>query len=275
MILATTDVGDTTVDAPEIWFLHGILGSGRNWRGFARRLARELPGWRCVLVDLRCHGDSPTSPDGHTVAACADDLVETAAQRGQAPFAVVGHSFGGKVALDLAARSPDGLDVAVVLDSIPGALPEIDRDLAEAEGEVPAVLRALQRVPLPVPSYDDLVERLTGEGFSDGIARWMTTNLTPTEGGYTWRFDLSAMPDLLRDYAARDLWPTLFPPAVDTHLVRAGRSDRWTAAESAQLARFGEQTGAWVHVLEDAGHWVHVDAPDAVRAIVSRAVTGE
>ena len=58
-------------------FLHGILGSGANWRTFARRLCAARPGLCGVLCDLRLHGASQEgfSPP-HTLAAAADEPVE-------------------------------------------------------------------------------------------------------------------------------------------------------------------------------------------------------
>ena len=58
-------------------FLHGILGSGQNLRTFARKVARGAPGARCVLVDLRCHGNSATvgAPGAPAVRwTCAPNL---------------------------------------------------------------------------------------------------------------------------------------------------------------------------------------------------------
>ena len=88
--------------------LHGILGSGRNWRTFARRLAARAPAWTFVLFDLRHHGDSGAPPPPHTLDAVADDLAALAAEVGR-PQVVIGHSFGGKVAACYAGRHPDGL----------------------------------------------------------------------------------------------------------------------------------------------------------------------
>ena len=61
---------------PSRWMLvlHGILGSGGNFRSFARRLAAACPAWGFVLVDLRMHGQSQGAPPPHTLAAAADDL---------------------------------------------------------------------------------------------------------------------------------------------------------------------------------------------------------
>src|SRR5689334_4335188 len=83
---------------PERWmlFLHGALGSGSNWRSFARRLVEDLPQWGAVLVDLRMHGASQDLKPPHTLRAAAADLalLETALDR---PVrGVLGHSLGGK-----------------------------------------------------------------------------------------------------------------------------------------------------------------------------------
>jgi pimeloyl-ACP methyl ester carboxylesterase len=41
--------------APTVLFLHGILGSGKNWSSFAKRVAKQC-ALQAVLIDLRCHG---------------------------------------------------------------------------------------------------------------------------------------------------------------------------------------------------------------------------
>ncbi|BAF06793.1 Os01g0862000 [Oryza sativa Japonica Group] len=92
--------------------LHGLLGSGRNWRSFSRALASELRDrspsdeWRMVLVDLRNHGRSAGIKGlrpPHDMSTAARDLADLVKARGWAwPDVVVGHSMGGKVALDFA-----------------------------------------------------------------------------------------------------------------------------------------------------------------------------
>src|SRR5512140_1638579 len=87
--------------APGRWLyvLHGIFGAGRNWASIARRLVRERPDWGAVLVDLREHGRSTGFGGPHTVAAAAGDLRRLVETTGLAATGVLGHSFGGKVAL--------------------------------------------------------------------------------------------------------------------------------------------------------------------------------
>lgn len=240
----------------EVWFLHGILGSRRNWRTFARAVVDALPGWRAVLVDLRGHGDSHPADPPHTVARCIDDVVELAALRG-VPRAVVGHSFGGKVALGLSARGLAGLARAWSLDASPGPFPRI-RD--PRGHEVARVVGALAAMTLPLPSRESVRDALLAEGFSPAIAAWMTTNVErDTAGGYRWRFDLDVVRALLEDYAQVDAWPWIEAAGDVPRLLRAGASDRWEGRDADGFARL-HPAGRAV-VLPDAGHWVHVDQP--------------
>src|SRR4051812_4343586 len=118
---------------PTRWlvFLHGILGSGANWRTFARQVVAARNGdWGALLVDLRLHGDSQGFAPPHTLETAARDIVEALPRvADNVPVrAVLGHSFGGKVGMELArqlAASPNGaLDDLIVVDSTPGARPD-------------------------------------------------------------------------------------------------------------------------------------------------------
>ncbi len=257
----------STVDGAEArgdrvaFVLHGILGSGRNWRTFIRRLAERAPGWRFVLPDLRNHGQSDGAPGPHTLAATVDDLERLAAQVGR-PSVIIGHSFGGKVAAAWAARKPPGLAWVWVLDS------RLDAAASTDGNDVVAVIRALRDVPLPIPRREDLVDRLTGLGFSAPLAGWMTTNLRRADGGLVWAFDLDAIEEMIGDYWRLDLEGLLEDPDVPLTLVRAGRGDRW---EPEVVARYAARAhpGVALHELPDAGHWVHVDDPDGLLDLIA------
>src|ERR1700679_538748 len=104
---------------PSRWMLvlHGILGSGANFRSFARRLAAARPDWGFVLVDLRMHGQSQEAPPPHTLAAAAEDLVRLGVELALPIAGVMGHSFGGKVALAYTGAAPRELEQVWVLDA--------------------------------------------------------------------------------------------------------------------------------------------------------------
>ena len=240
--------------------LHGILGSAKNWRSFARRLSAKAPEWEWVLADLRGHGDSPSGTPPHTLQQCAQDLLELG------PFdMVVGHSFGGKVALSYAAITPHPLEDVWVLDTNPGITNEDVNRMGTQD--IGRVLGALLEIPLPIPSRDHLVATLQNQGFSTSLSLWMTTNLKPVDDGFTWRFDLQTVHALLRDYLIVDHFPTLVSPTYTCHLVRAERT-AWPVEDVSRLETLASHAGFNYHVLENSGHWVHVDAPAALATLL-------
>jgi esterase len=106
---------------PERWLyvLHGIYGAGRNWASLVRKVVRRREGWGAVLVDLRQHGGSQGFEPPHTVAAAAEDVARLAESIGREPHAVLGHSFGGKVALVHAREHAHPGGQIWVIDSTP------------------------------------------------------------------------------------------------------------------------------------------------------------
>lgn len=247
--------------------LHGILGSGRNLRSFAQRLCSEVPNLRCVLVDLRNHGDSMGAPAPHTLQACAADLRALARHLDVAPQAIIGHSFGGKVALVYAANQPAGLRQVWVLDATPEALPEGEPEPPAEEHGVAGVIRILEHLAMPLPTRQAVAEALRQHGVADATAQWLTTNLKPVAGGYAWKFDLPAVRQMLASYLATDLWPVLQQPpqGVRIDVVRAMREPRWTPPI---LQRFA-QLPATVRLHQlDAGHWLHVDDLEGLLRLV-------
>ncbi|HAN32381.1 MAG TPA: hypothetical protein DCQ06_12370, partial [Myxococcales bacterium] len=128
---------------PTLVIAHGILGSRRNWRTFARKLSAQRPDCSIWTVDLRAHGDSRALRGDDTLAACADDIV---AQFSAAKEVVlVGHSFGGKVMCAAAAKWPRPLRQLWVLDS---ALGDREASFGGGAAEVEGVLRAALAVPI-------------------------------------------------------------------------------------------------------------------------------
>lgn len=255
-------------DAPLVaWFIHGILGRGRNFRSFARRVATTWPAFRVLLPDLRCHGEAPAQLGPHTLVACAEDLEEIASRYGR-PSVVVGHSFGGKVALRWASLGYAAADTALwVLDSPPGAVTQT-RSTSDAADPV-RILSLLRSIETPAESRESLRTTLRSAGVDEAIIAWLLTSAVERGGGWDWLWDLDGVESMLLDYAKTDLWPYLRAPEPEIHLLRAGRSDRWSADDLARLSALDDSGSPSAHVLPDAGHWVHADDPDGVIALLA------
>ncbi|MEZ4374180.1 MAG: alpha/beta hydrolase [Polyangiaceae bacterium] len=269
MQLASTRLGPESASR-NIVLLHGILGSGGNLRGLGRRLVEQLPGTRVVLFDLRGHGDSANyarSVGGpHTVRACVEDIDSALRNLRFQADVVIGHSFGGKVALLYAQMFPHGLRQAWALDSTPG----IKRDAGG--GEVGQVYKTLREVPTPFASREAMLQALESRGIATGIARWMTTNLKREGDVYDWAFDLDVIGELLEDYFQEDIWPWLEARrgTPDIHLLRALNRDRFSQADADHALGLPRACRVTLHDLPNSGHWVHADNPDGLLEILTQ-----
>ncbi|MEE2644568.1 MAG: alpha/beta hydrolase [Myxococcota bacterium] len=255
-----------------VWILHGIMGSRKNWGRFARQLSERLSGWRVRSIDLRCHGESNELPPPHSLDACVSDLIMATADW-ERPHAIIGHSFGGKVALLFAARSPHPLEVVWSLDSPLSASPSA----TQSGSEILNVLEACEQLPEVVSSRREVVDHFVSAGLSEGIGMWMTTNLTRSQEGFSLRLDIGGVRALLNDYGRVDGWSlldqTLSRGETRVELLYASRGGRWSQGE---IDRVSTLSGALsLHRLADAGHWVHIDQPEALLRLISASLSSE
>lgn len=248
-------VGDR--DAPRtVWFVHGVLGQGRNWRSFARQSLEGSPGYRAVLPDLRNHGSHPHQEGPHTLRAAAEDLHRLSQEAG-VPDVLVGHSLGGKVALEWLGLGvlPSQTEVWV-LDAPPGT-DRTPTDLDPAD-----VLDALRRAPVPAPTREPARDFLRAERFPEAIVMWLLTSIEKRDSGWHWMYDLEGVQSMFDDYWATDRWPLADDPRVN--LVQAADGGRWSDDEVSRA----ERSPATFHVLENAGHWLHVDNPQGMLGLL-------
>jgi esterase len=260
----TVTAADGAAPGRWLYVLHGIYGAGRNWASVARRIIRQRPDWGALLIDLRQHGSSQGFPPPHTVEAAAADLADLATSTGLLPGAVLGHSFGGKVALlftggDSSAAA--GVDQVWVIDSTPEA--------REPEGSAWTMLTLLRSLPDRFAIRADLVDGLIGHGIAPPVAHWMATNLESSGDGYQWRFDLHAMEALLRSFFRADAWSVVERPrsGLEVHLVKAEESAVLSGAALERCERAAEQAHTHLHRVA-GGHWVNADNPEAIERLL-------
>lgn len=269
---------------PTRWmiFLHGILGSGANWRTFAKQIVAARPEWGAVLVDLRLHGESQQGfPPPHTLSAAARDVQELIASlesdvagTGGAPVrAVLGHSFGGKVALELASQRKGDLDQLFMIDSTPSA--RTDKRGSESTQHI---VDLLTHLPTEFPDRAAFTAWIEARGVSRPTAMWLAMNVRPLPHTtrFVFRVDIAGIREMLDDYFRVDLWGLLeHPPSeasMQAHLIVGGRSGVVDQADREHVERCPKTT---LDVIEEADHWVHVDAPDALRELVLGYLGGE
>jgi esterase len=242
--------------------LHGIYGRGRNWQGIARGVVAARAEYACWLVDLPYHGDSPPGRHGDTVDGLAADVVDWMESERLSPDAILGHSYGGKVALALALRVRTARLQIWVIDSTP--------EIKEVSGSAWSMLDLVRRLPRRFNTREDAIEHLIEGGYSRGVAQWMASNLArvgdPSTPGpaFEWRLDFGAMERLMRDFFQTDLWNIVeSPPAgLDIHMVKASES---SAISAHAVKRLEAASRERVHLHHaSGGHWIHAESPQVI-----------
>lgn len=233
-------------DGPPVVLLHGLLASSDNWFTIARLLSDT---YRVIAPDLRNHGVSPHSDDFDFSLLSADirELIERLNLR--KPF-IVGHSLGGKTAMELSLSFPDIPRAVVLEDIIPGETVPISG----------RYIRLLQELDLgKVVLRRDAEERLLEKEKDRRVVRFLLKNLLRNEDGiYTWKANLDA---LLVNY--EKLWKGLESdrswdgPAL---FIRGGQSDVVPDESFEEILSFFPR--AQIVTIGSTGHWVHGDAAD-------------
>ncbi len=247
----------TASSLPTLLIVHGLFGSARNWGAIARRLATDR---RVVTVDMRNHGESFHAAS-HSYADMAADLAEVIAAIG-GPVDIVGHSMGGKAAMQLALTRPDLVERLIVADIAPVAYGHSQAHLT----------RAMREMDLGgVTSRGEANQRLATTVEDPGIRAFLLQSLDLKGEAPRWRLNLDV---LERGMDGITGWPGTEERFEGPTLFLAGaQSDYVRPEHRAEIKRLFPT--AHFAKLPGAGHWLHADRPRefeaTVRAFLARS----
>lgn len=225
--------------------LHGLFGYSDNWQTHAKKLSEY---YRVILVDLRNHGRSDWSDD-FSYEIMADDVLELCADLELEDLILVGHSMGGKVAMNVAAKNEDLLEKLVI----------VDMGTKEYPMHHDHILEGINAVTLENVSARSEAEKQM-EPFieSEGVKQFLLKNLYWKEKGQlSWRMNVKVlekdMQKILDPFKADEiLTPTLF--------IRGAMSNYILDEDIPSLEM--QFPDLEVETIENAGHWVHAEAPN-------------
>ena len=256
--LHVRELGD---QGPAAVLLHGLFGSGDNLAGLGAALAEH---YRVLLVDLRNHGRSGWS-ETMTLEAMAADVAALLKNRDLAPAVVVGHSLGGKVAMQLALQAPRLVDALVIADIAPVRYPPhhqqifaglgaVKLDRIESRADADKMLAGHVAEPT-VRGF--LLKSLTAEGRQAPRARAAEDQEQDQEQGrFHWRFHWRALERGYTDLSAVPEGQPFDKPAL---FIKGERSDYILPEyETAIRERFPR---AVLQSIDGTGHWLHAEQP--------------
>jgi pimeloyl-ACP methyl ester carboxylesterase len=227
--------------------LHGLLGMLDNWQTQSKKYANA--GFKVYALDQRNHGKSPHS-DIFNYEAMANDVRDFMKQHHLPSAHILGHSMGGKTAMQFALRNPDMVDKLVIVDVAP-------RGYASAHDHILDAMCSLKLRELSTRQQaDDAIAKRIPE-FS--LRQFILKNLTRTETGeLKWKVNLSIIKkhysEIADDITAHGVFhkPTLF--------IKGGRSTYITNDDKPRIKQlFPHST---ILTIKGTGHWVHSEKPE-------------
>ena len=232
-----------------LFFLHALGASARSWD----RVIAHLPGHDCVALDLPGFGDHAAV--GHlSVAATLDWFAQQVARHDPAPWIVVGHSMGGKIATLTAARSPTGLAGVVLVAASPPAPEPIDEarraemlgwfaDGPASEAQAEKYLAANTAGPLPSALHDQAIADVRRSAPA------------------AWRGWL--------EEGAREDWAERAGVIDLPALIVAGAEDGDLGADAQRHLNAPHYARSRVAVVADAAHLIPYEQPRALAALIA------
>jgi len=237
-----------------LFILHGLFGMLDNWLTIGKKLAEK---YRVILVDLRNHGKSFHSDDCDYFLM-AEDVAKLISHLGFEEVALLGHSMGGKVAMQLAMNEPDLIKQLIVVDIAPKTYPPGHQE----------VFDAFNAVDLDnVANRGEAEEQMRTVLDEEGVIQFLLKNLKrKKEGGYRWKANINAMLANYELIIENSLSP-LYSYEEPTLFIKGGKSERYIELSDwemiLELFPFAK-----LETVEKAGHWVHAEAPeDTIRLV--------
>jgi esterase len=232
--------------------LHGLLGSLDNWRTVSQRLASLFT---VFAVDLRNHGGSSHS-DVMSYEIMSQDLSRFMLDQQLSSAFVLGHSLGGKVAMQFAIDYPDSVAKLIVVDVAPRAYEPAHRSM----------LNAL--LSLDLKSYKSFaeVEHALAVTIPNVETRQLALkNLTrESDRKFRWKIDLNS---IARNYDTLTMAISSGTYDKPTLFIRGGDSNYILDNDLPRVRSMFPQ--AQIMTIAGAGHWVHVDAREEfLRAVI-------
>jgi esterase len=248
MILHT----EITGQGQAIVLIHGLFGSYENLGVIARALAGQ---WQVVNLDMRNHGRSDWH-DSMSYALMAEDVKDTLDNLGLEQVILLGHSMGGKIAMEFALRYPERVDKLILADISP--VQNRPRHLE--------ILSALDSIDLNnLQSRQQADQQLALSINETGVRQFLLKSLYKEDDHFRWRFNIKA---LIANYLQLlEAPPSKGPYTGPTLFIKGAESDYLLPEHQSLIQQLFPHSKA--KVIMGTGHWLHAEKPVAFAKIVT------
>lgn len=241
----------TKTNAPVMIIMHGLFGSCDNWLTQAKLFNHH---YHVYTIDQRNHGLSPHSDD-FDYTFMVSDLVEFIDDHQLQNPIIIGHSMGGKTAMNFAIAHPDKLSTLIVVDIAPRAYNLEHYTIAEG-------LNAITINTLT--SRNEADEQLSRFVPESDVRQFLLKNLQrKAEGGFSWKINLKTITEKLSNVGVELQYKGIFDKA--TLFIKGNRSNYIKDSDTNVILQYFPNAK-----LEgmDTGHWVQAEKPQEFVTLV-------
>ncbi len=226
--------------------LHGFLGMSDNWKTLGSQYANE--GFEVHLIDQRNHGKSFHSSN-FDYDVLANDTKNYMEHKGLSSAMVMGHSMGGKTAMQMAMSHPNLVQRLLVADIAPKYYPPHHQEIIDA-------LKTLNFDEISSRSQAD--KALSKHLSEVGIRQFLLKNLFwKDKSTLAFRFNLEVLKDRMEEIGENvDPTSTYIKPTL---FLRGARSEYIAPTDEPLIKKHFPNSD--ITTIENAGHWLHAENP--------------
>lgn len=226
--------------------LHGLFGISDNWQTLAKYFSQK---YHVFLLDLRNHGRSPHSEE-FDYNCMTDDLMEFMTDQQIQNPVVMGHSMGGKVAMNFALKYPEQVNKLIIVDIAPRPYPVHHQE----------IINGLNAVDITTMTSRSEAEAALLPYIPEADTRlFLLKNLYRKEdNSFGWRMNLAAIEQNIEEVGRET--NSDIPFTKPTLFIKGGKSRYIQDKDIPAIQRLFPQSK--IEAIEEAGHWVHAEAPE-------------
>lgn len=224
--------------------LHGLLGSSDNWHSLGKLFAETFTVY---IIDQRNHGQSPHS-DEFNYKLLTEDLEEFIKENKIEKPHLIGHSMGGKTAMNFAVKDPKAVDKLIVVDIVPKKyVVRHDR-----------LIEGMKAIPLAETTSRAQAEvALAGYEPDPAVRQFLLKNLSrDSDGKFVWKVNLPAIDLHLQETGEGMIYQGSFEGP--TLCINGNKSDYYKAGDEVLIKKIFPKAQ---FIALDTGHWVQAEKP--------------
>ncbi len=231
--------------APWLIFLHGLLGTARNWAVVAPAFENDF---RTLVLDQRGHGKSFKPATGYAPSDFAEDLAGIFKELGISSASIVGHSMGGRNALKFTSLYHEKVTKLVLEDIGPESTYENGIGLIEK----------IRGVPVPFSDKRLAKEYLLGPFNDPQLGNFLYTHIVDGGSGqWNWDFPISMVEEIISKGRAKNQWDEIKSLRCPTLVLRGEKSQELRRGEFEEMMRANSNIQGIE--IPGAGHWIHFE----------------